>query len=188
MDFEKKQDLLCSGKYYDFVQMQFDVIWDYIKRCDIKDNSAIIFDIDEVCLCNIMYECNEFKELHVFFSEKYGNEFTFDSNYNPLIPVFLKFYKELLEMKLNIFFITGRKEIFRDLTISNLDKVDINRYCGIYFRPNDEENVVSFKSQCRKQIYELGYTILACVGDQISDLVGNNTGQCFLIYNPYYKI
>lgn len=45
-----------------------------------------------------------------------------------------------------------------------------------------------FKSQARQAIEADGHTIIANVGDQLSDLTGGYAERCFKVPNPFYFI
>jgi acid phosphatase len=99
--------------------------------------------------------------------------------------------------KVAVFFITERYESpdERAATVKNLE-LDGKGYTGyehLYMRDGNFNNVSEFKASIRKKIEdELKYTIIANVGDQISDLAGDDTGEhakrCFKIPNPFYFI
>ena len=52
----------------------------------------------------------------------------------------------------------------------------------------DAPSVVPYKSGARRRITEAGYTILAAVGDQQSDLEGGHALEVFKLPNPAYGI
>ena len=98
-------------------------------------------------------------------------------------------YKYALKKKVNVFFITGRPEGLRDATVAQLKKDGFGKYKQLDLRPNDDPNknsVVPYKSSARKAIAKKGYTILANVGDQKSDLKGGFSVKTFKIPNPMY--
>jgi acid phosphatase len=96
-----------------------------------------------------------------------------------------------------VFFITGRYEdpFERTATEWNLRKVGYDGWQHLYMRPDSsrtQELVSAYKARTRAAIEDAGYTIIANVGDQWSDLVGNATGdhadKCFKVPNPFYFI
>ena len=56
--------------------------------------------------------------------------------------------------------------------------------------PSDAHYVsaADFKAPQRAQIEQQGYTIIANVGDQPSDLDGGFSQRTFLLPNPFYRI
>ncbi|TIP90617.1 MAG: acid phosphatase, partial [Mesorhizobium sp.] len=45
-----------------------------------------------------------------------------------------------------------------------------------------------FKAPIRAEIEKAGYTIIANVGDQPSDLFGGHAEKLFLLPNPFYRV
>lgn len=95
-----------------------------------------------------------------------------------------------------IFFVTGRYEdpFERMATEWNLRKAGYDNWRGLYMRPDSsrEDKFVSrYKTLSRINI-EASHTIIANVGDQLSDLVGDENGdhaeRCFKVPNPFYFI
>jgi len=48
--------------------------------------------------------------------------------------------------------------------------------------------LVTFKSEARAAITKQGYTIIASIGDQYSDLKGGYAEKTFKLPNPYYYL
>jgi predicted secreted acid phosphatase len=99
-----------------------------------------------------------------------------------------------------VFFITGRHESNQKVngktptewTLENLDKVG---YKGLspdhlYMRPALSSGPVStFKTCSRADIEKrFGVTIIANIGDQASDLIGEHAERTFKVPNPFYFI
>jgi predicted secreted acid phosphatase len=108
----------------------------------------------------------------------------------PAIPAMLSFYNDMLKGKVAVFFITGREEKFRDATEKNLTSAGYHHWQGLYLRPNKRHytSMSQFKSQKRADITEKGYTIIATLGDQNSDLTGGYAERGFKLPNPYYYL
>jgi acid phosphatase len=96
-----------------------------------------------------------------------------------------------------VYFITGRYEdpFERIATEWNLRKVGYDGWRKLYMRPDstqDAKFVSTYKTSKRAEIEAEGYTIIANIGDQLSDLVGDAAGdhadKCFKIANPFYFI
>jgi hypothetical protein len=96
----------------------------------------------------------------------------------------------------DIFFVTGRYEdpFERLATEWNLHKVGYDNWRGLFMRPDSSRNdkfVSRYKTLSRIKI-EANHTIIANVGDQLSDLVGDQNGdhaeRCFKVPNPLYFI
>ncbi len=94
---------------------------------------------------------------------------------------------------MRVFFITGRHESERAVTARNLIAAG---YVGwnprdLLMEPDDMHvpSAADFKAPERKWIVEkLGYTIVANVGDQWSDLAGGYAEHDFKLPNPFYHI
>ena len=95
----------------------------------------------------------------------------------------------------DIYFITGRFEdpVERAATEWNLRKVGYDKWRQLFMRDASKnfKNVSIYKTWARTQI-EADHIIIANVGDQLSDLVGNQSGdhaeRCFKVPNPFYFI
>jgi predicted secreted acid phosphatase len=92
-----------------------------------------------------------------------------------------------------IFFITGRRESQRRATLWNLDRAGFKGWTGVATRPDDQHgSIVPFKSRERDEIVKKGYSIVANIGDQDSDLKdeeGKSSAECdFKLPNPFYFI
>ncbi len=87
-----------------------------------------------------------------------------------------------------IFFVTGRMERLRRITIENLVKYGI-AYDGLYMRANgDEQDASKMKSAYRNQIEGMGFEIVVNIGDQYSDLWGGHSRDCEKLPNKIYFI
>jgi acid phosphatase len=89
-----------------------------------------------------------------------------------------------------IFFITGRPESQREATERNLTDVGYTGYTGLIMEPDAAQYVsaAGFKAPQRQAIEQQGYTIIANMGDQPSDLDGALSERTFLLPNPFYRI
>jgi HAD superfamily, subfamily IIIB (Acid phosphatase) len=111
-------------------------------------------------------------------------------------PGSVDFFKAAIAKNVAVFFITGRRHSQRQATLWNLDQAGFEGWAGVRTRPDDDNarSVVPFKSGERKKIQTAGYTIIANVGDQQSDLKGDEGGtyaECpfsFKVPNPFYFI
>ena len=89
-----------------------------------------------------------------------------------------------------IFFITGRDETQRVATERNLQAVGYTGYTQLIMEPPGAHYVsaADFKAPQRAQIEQRGYTIIANVGDQPSDLDGGFSERTYLLPDPFYRI
>jgi predicted secreted acid phosphatase len=89
-----------------------------------------------------------------------------------------------------IFFITGRDDTQRAATERNLQAVGYTGDAQLIMEPPGAHYVsaADFKAPQREQIEQRGYTIIANVGDQPSDLDGGFAEQTYLLPDPFYRI
>ncbi|MBI2786195.1 MAG: acid phosphatase [Legionella longbeachae] len=146
---------------------------------------AIVLDIDETSLSNYKY---------IIQRDFGGTKENFhkdilDAN-APAIEPMLALYKNALQHGVKVFFVTGRNETERSATEKNLIKAGYTKWTGLYLRPQNysSKSIIPFKSKARKRISEKGYTIVASIGDQYSDLKGGYAKKVFKLPNPYYYL
>lgn len=89
-----------------------------------------------------------------------------------------------------VFFITGRHDPAKADTAANLLHAGYHDWAGLSLEPEGSHfaSAVDFKAPVRATIEARGYTILATVGDQRSDLLGGHAMRGFLLPNPFYFI
>ncbi len=89
-----------------------------------------------------------------------------------------------------VIFITGRPDKQREATILNLIHEGFDGWAELRTRPNRDDlpNVQTYKAAERTKVEAEGYTIIANVGDQMSDLEGEHSGCHFKVPNPFYFI
>ena len=89
-----------------------------------------------------------------------------------------------------IFFITGRDETQRAATERNLKAAGYTGYTQLFMEPAGAQYVsaADFKAPQRQKIEQRGYTIIANIGDQPSDLAGGFSERTYLLPNPFYRI
>ena len=181
-----------SGLYYKELEKTISEAQCYIEQRAIANQQnkngkklALVLDIDETSLSN--YEkmvkrkfINDYEQIH-------KEILAADS---PVIKPMLTLYQSALKHGVKVFFVTGRFEDERDATEKNLLKAGYKFWSGLYLRPNayNQVSIVPFKSQMRAKIEKMGYTILASIGDQFSDIRGGYTEKGFKLPNPFYSL
>lgn len=166
--------------YFDILEIQFNSLLDIFKKTMITQKDHVIFDIDEVCLCNLMYHGIE---ISAFNNETYN----YDNGIIPINKECKKLFDFIHYNNIKYSFITGRKDYIRQITQINLKLEGLDKYEYLYTCPNDYiGNIKDYKEKCRKEIVDKGYNIIFCIGDQLSDIIGKNVGTPFLIFNPFY--
>jgi predicted secreted acid phosphatase len=157
---------------------------------------AVVFDIDETALSNweaikandfgrvIGGECNELPQ------GPCGWRAWDLRGQSAVIPPTMDVFTTAKERGAAIFFITGRDETQRAATERNLRNAGYAGYTRLIMEPPDAHYVsaADFKAPQRAQIEEQGYTIIANVGDQPSDLDGGFSQRTYLLPNPFYRI
>jgi predicted secreted acid phosphatase len=139
------------------------------QRAPSASRPAIVFDIDETALSN----------WEVIKADDFGRVITGPCAHLPAGPcgweawdmrgqstaidATLKLYRHARSLNIAVFFITGRPE-------------------------NQRKPTVDFKAPKRAAIEQAGYTIIANVGDQPSDLAGGHAEKTFLLPDPFYRI
>jgi HAD superfamily, subfamily IIIB (Acid phosphatase) len=110
----------------------------------------------------------------------------------PAIEPTRTFFNFLRARNISVFFITGRRDSQRDATILNLDHAGFQGWAKLVTRPDSDAapSIIQFKSGEREKIEAAGYSIIANIGDQESDLEPKNESKyCFFkLPNPFYFI
>jgi predicted secreted acid phosphatase len=90
----------------------------------------------------------------------------------------------------SVFFITGRHETERAATERNLRRAGYRGWTRVVMRPagSATPSAADYKAPERAKIEAAGYTIIANMGDQPSDLAGGHAERTFLLPNPFYRI
>jgi acid phosphatase len=146
---------------------------------------AIVLDIDETSLSN--YDKIVKRD---FVGNKNEIHQEILAANSPGIKPMLKLYNSAIQKGIKVFFVTGRKESERNATRINLLKAGYKNWSGLYLKPDNysKQSIIPFKSKTRQLIAEKGYTILASIGDQYSDLKGGFAQKGFKLPNPYYYL
>jgi predicted secreted acid phosphatase len=113
----------------------------------------------------------------------------FSSKASAIAPT-LELFRAAKAKAVAVFFITGRHERERAITVRNLRQVGFTGWTQLVLRANDDtkRTVLEFKSEERAKIAARGYTIIVNVGDQQSDVDGGNSECVFKLPNPFYFI
>ncbi len=179
-----------SGRYASELKNTIDSAHQYIIQQSLaqknsKHRLALVLDIDETSITNAdKILARDFmgnsKLIHMEIMKA-------DS---PAIKPMLKLYNDAKRHGLKVFFVTGRVEAERDATVKNLKKAGYSGWSGLYLRPANykRKSIVPFKSQARADIIKKGYTVIATIGDQNSDIKGGYAQKGFKLPNPFYFI
>jgi acid phosphatase len=90
----------------------------------------------------------------------------------------------------SVFFVTGRSESVRGATEANLRAAGYVGWIALAMRPagSTTPSAADFKAPERAKIAAAGFTIIANIGDQPSDLAGGYAERTFLVPDPFYRI
>ncbi len=165
------------------------------KRAAKVSKPAIILDIDETSLSNWpQISANDYGYIPAGSCDALpqgpcGAKSWEQSSRGEAIGPTLALYKHAQSLGVSIFFVTGRREDERAATEENLRKVGYAGSAGVLLRPVGDTGPVSvFKTGERRKIAAQGFTIIANIGDQPSDLSGGYAEKTFLVPNPFYRI
>jgi predicted secreted acid phosphatase len=152
-----------------------------------NEKIAVVFDIDETTLSNwdVMAECG-------FCAYSVQTKLHPDPHGPAIVPV-LELYNFAKSRGIALFFITGRSEKQRQLTINNLREVGYDGWIDLIMQPDTapgEKPIPArvFKSRNREAIEKRGYRIVLNIGDQASDLAGCCAERVFKLPNPFYLV
>ncbi|HEY8994679.1 MAG TPA: HAD family acid phosphatase [Lacunisphaera sp.] len=149
-----------------------------------NEKRAIVFDIDETTLSNLPH----------IMAHDYGyvpgvwRRWVAEGQARAIVPVQLV-YDLAVKNGVTVFFITGRNPVDAPATERNLREVGYESWSKIYYKPEgDEISTAAFKRDTRRQLIAEGYTIIANIGDQDSDLTGDAAERIFKLPNPFYIV
>ncbi len=146
---------------------------------------ALILDIDETSLSN--YD-KMVKRNFIAHREQLHKEIL-AADAAAIKPT-LSLYNKARKLGIEVFFVTGRPQNELDATKTNLERAGYKGWSGLYLRPDDynQPSIIPFKKQARELITKQGYTIIASIGDQKSDIEGGYLQKGFKLPNPYYYL
>jgi predicted secreted acid phosphatase len=143
---------------------------------------AVVFDIDETTLSNLSH----MRERDFGYVPAEWNAWVAEAR-APVIEPVRRIYRAARARGVAVIFLTGRKESDRPGTEKNLQADGFTDYLAIHFKPTDPpQSTESFKTALRKKYTEEGWTIIANIGDQQSDLNGGYAERGFKLPNPFY--
>jgi predicted secreted acid phosphatase len=148
-----------------------------------RDRLSAVFDIDETALSNwdAMSACG-------FCAYAVQTKLYPGDHDPPIVPV-LELFSFAKRNGIAVFFITGRKESERAVTIKNLNDAGYSGWAGLVMRPDDNKLPARvFKSQERQRLEDKGNKIILNIGDQASDLAGCCAEHVVKLPNPFYLV
>jgi putative acid phosphatase of HAD superfamily subfamily IIIB len=160
------------------------------------DRAAVVFDIDETALSNwSAIEANDFGRVIAgpCAAPPKGpcgwRAWDMRAQATVIQPT-MDVFTAARDLGTAVFFITGRDESQRAATERNLADVGYTGYARLIMEPVGAhyDSAADFKAPQRAHIEAQGYTIIANLGDQPSDLAGGFAERTFLLPNPFYRI
>jgi len=166
------------------------------QRASQVDRPALVLDIDDTALTN----------WEVIAADDFGRIFDGPCDALPAGPCgwvawdlraatppithTLALFQEARALGVTVFFITGRDETQRAATENNLTTTGYGDYQALYMEPVGAgyASAADFKAPQRAKIEAEGFSIIANMGDQPSDLAGGHAERTFLLPNPFYRI
>lgn len=174
-----------SGKFDEELNAVIEEAKEKFKNVEFKENSVVIFDVDETVLDNYG------------LAEQMGFGYVYEMNKKwnaelkaPAIEQVKELYDFLLSKGVKIIFLTGRNFYEYEVTYQNLVKEGYTEFDTLITQIGDETKMKAkdFKSGKRVWLTEQGYDIVGTVGDQWSDLEGEYHGIQVKIPNYLYLI
>lgn len=187
-----KKELIAyydSGVYSQELQKVAQQATQYIKqeaeanaRRTHPEKLAIVLDIDETSLSNFANMRQiDFANLPETITQQ-----LLAADEPAILPT-LELYQQALQNNIAVFFVTGRDQSLTTATVQNLRAAGYETWTGLELR-HDTTPTIPYKTAARAKITQQGYTIIASIGDQESDLVGGYAKQTFKLPNPFYYL
>ena len=186
----------CSGAYMHAFEQVIDGAKRYVGDRSTKGGKlALVLDIDETSLSNLeQIEADDFGFVSGgpcvdLPSGPCGFDAWISLAKSTVLEPTLELFNLAKANHVQIFFITSRTENLRQVTEANLRSAGYAGWADLILRPvGDKSGVQDFKTSGRKKITDQGYTIIANVGDQYSDLCGGFAERTYKLPNPFYFI
>jgi acid phosphatase len=200
LNIDKIKDVLLAyqaGEYDGDVAAVFAAARAYVeRRAGEVSKPALVLDIDETSLSNWSnLKANNFGFIADGACDRLPNgpcgfKAWILQGVAPAIKPALDLFNAAKAKGVAVFFITGRRDRERQATLWNLDRAGYEGWAKLVTRPDDDAHptVEAYKTEERRKLAEAGYTIIATVGDQQSDLDGGFAECTFKVPNPFYFI
>ncbi|HEX8204834.1 MAG TPA: HAD family acid phosphatase [Solirubrobacteraceae bacterium] len=145
---------------------------------------AMVLDVDDTSLSS--YDCLKAAD----FDRDVVGDACPAGGEMPAIAQTLALFRFARAEGVSVFFITGRRARLRAATVSNLRAEGFGGTWSLRLRPNRQPRSQrsGWKARVRRELARRGYTVVANVGDQWSDLRGGGAMRTFKLPNPMYTI
>lgn len=145
---------------------------------------ALVLDIDETTLSNLPH----MRAQDFGYIPRMWDEWVAEGTADAIAPM-LEVYRTARAHGVATFFLTARRDRDRPGTVRNLARVGYTGYEALICKPDDSKaGTRAFKTAERRRLESEGWTIIANVGDQQSDLDGGAAERAFKLPGPFYLI
>lgn len=143
---------------------------------------AVVFDLDETLFFNWPYlSRNDFGYIRAEW-----DRWVEDANAPPIEPV-REVYRKARQLGVDVILITGRTERYRAATERNVRAIGCGEFVALVCKPEGASGTsAAFKTAARERFIREGWTVVANLGDQASDLSGGFAERTFKLPNPFY--
>lgn len=152
----------------------------------VSGRPAVIFDVHQTLLDVFDIE----KEMQFGYFKDVWDRRVEQGNLPPVRPV-VALWQDLQAHGVTLFLISNTQTKHRDATVSNLHAVGVTDWYRLYLRPDDISKTLTaqdWKSRVRADLEAEGFTILAAIGDQDSDLNGGHAERTFKLPNYMWRL
>lgn len=174
-----------SGRYGLEVRGIYDGVIEDINDLPPVVNPTVVFDVDETTLSNY----DHIKAISFGYFPGHWEKWLDKADGKAILQT-KYFYDYLIERNYKIVFLTARSVRNYEATYTNLVNEGFTQFDTLICRPMKSPKLPSavFKENERKKLSSSGYNIVACVGDQESDLMGKYTGIKVKLPNYIYIV
>jgi predicted secreted acid phosphatase len=174
-----------SGEYSGELKKIISDAEDEINKIKLQTNSAVVFDVDETSLSN--YE--SIKKIYFGYDPQKWDNWINEAK-APAIPEVKQFYDFVTSKRIKVIFLSSRNISQYNATYSNLNNAGYVSFDTLILKDSSYSKYTSlaFKSRQRELLTQKGYDIIADIGDQNSDLEGNDHGIQIKMPNYLYII
>ncbi len=181
---------VTSGGYESDIAMVADQAIEWIQERVARDTAAeklaIVLDIDETVLSNYPHMDRE------DFGYNAADWIAWvEQGRAPVIEPMRAVYREARRLGVAVIFLTGRTDpAEKPGTLLNLERVGLGDYARIIFKTKEDTapTAAERKAKRRAEVTADGWTIIASIGDQFSDIEGGYAERGFKLPNPFYQI
>jgi predicted secreted acid phosphatase len=148
----------------------------------VGERLALVLDLDETLLSNWPFMAAE----DLGGSDARWDQWLARGEATAIEPV-REVYLAAGRLRIDVFFVTGRREHLRAATQKNLATIGCADCAALIMKPEDwHGKTAAFKTAERERLARDGRAIVANLGDQESDLSGGFSERTFKLPGPFY--